>query len=59
MLTAAVCNKIITICAETQMKLADSLENENNQKKIDNTKKQIELINEIIQKIINYIASFE
>jgi hypothetical protein len=56
MLSISTCNNIITICAETQIKLVDSLNNEENQLTIDKIKKEIELINNIIQSVTNYIT---
>ena len=55
MLSILTCNNIITICAETQMKLADSLNNEEDVQIINKIKKEIESINNIIQNITNYI----
>ena len=54
MLSISTCDNIIKICAETQMKLADYLNNEEDQKIIDKTKKEIDSINNIIQCITNY-----
>jgi len=56
MLSISICNNIITICAETQMKLVDSLNNEENQLTINKIKKEIDLINNIIQSVTNYIT---
>lgn len=56
MLSIPTCNNIITICAETQMKLADSLNNEEDVQIISKIKKKIESINNIIQSITNYIT---
>ena len=56
MLSISTCNNIIIICAETQMKLADSLNNEENEQIVDKIKKEIDLINNIIQSITNYIT---
>jgi hypothetical protein len=56
MLSISMCNNIITICAETQMKLVDSLNNEENQLTINKIKKEIDLINNIIQSVTNYIT---
>jgi hypothetical protein len=56
MLSISTCNNIITICAETQIKLVDSLNNEENQLTINKIKKEIELINNIIQSVTNYIT---
>ena len=55
MLNIQNCNNIITICAETQMKLVDSLNNEENKQIIDKIKQEIDSINNIIQCITNYI----
>ena len=55
MLNIQTCNNIITICAETQMKLVDSLNNEENKQIIDKIKQEIDSINNIIQCITNYI----
>jgi hypothetical protein len=55
MLSISTCNNIITICAETQIKLVDSLNNEEDSKIIDKIKKEIDSINNIIQCITNYI----
>jgi len=55
MLSITTCNNIISICAETQMKLADSLNNEEDIQVIYKIKKKIESINIIIQSITNYI----
>jgi hypothetical protein len=55
MLSISTCNNIITICAETQIKLVDSLNNEENQIIICEIKKEIDLINNIIQSVTNYI----
>jgi chorismate synthase len=55
MLSISTCNNIITICAETQIKLVDSLNNEEKQQIIDKIKKEIDSINNIIQCITNYI----
>ena len=54
MLIIETCNNIISICVETQMKLVDSLNNEENQLIIDKIKKEIDSINSIIQCITNY-----
>jgi hypothetical protein len=54
MLSIETCNNIISICVETQMKLVDSLNNEENQLIIDKIKKKIDSINSIIQCITNY-----
>ena len=54
MLSIETCNNIISICVETQMKLVDSLNNEENQLIIDKIKKEIDSINSIIQCITNY-----
>ena len=56
MLSISTCNNIITVCAETQMKLVDSLNNEENQLTINKIKKEIDLINNIIQSVTNYIT---
>jgi hypothetical protein len=56
MLSISTCNNIITICAETQMNLADSLNNEEDAEIINKIKKKIETINNIIQSITNYIT---
>ena len=56
MLSITTCNNIISICAETQMKLADSLNNEEDIQVINKIKKKIESINIIIQSITNYIT---
>ena len=54
MLSIETCNNIISNCVETQMKLVDSLNNEENQLIIDKIKKEIDSINSIIQCITNY-----
>ena len=54
MLSIETCNNIISICVETQMKLVDFLNNEENQLIIDKIKKEIDSINSIIQCITNY-----
>ena len=56
MLSIETCNNIIKISAETQMKLVDSLNNEENKQIIDKIKQEINLINNIIQSITNYIT---
>ena len=56
MLSIETCKNIITIGVETQMKLVDSLNNEENQQIIDKIKKEIESINNIIQCITTYIT---
>ena len=56
MLSIETCKNIISIGVETQMKLVDSLNNEENQQIIDKTKKEIDSINNIIQSITNYIT---
>ena len=56
MLSIPTSNNIITICVETQMKLADSLNNEEDEQIINKIKKKIETINNIIQSITNYIT---
>ena len=48
MLIIETCNNIISICVETQMKLVDSLNNEENQLIIDKIKKEIDSINSIL-----------
>lgn len=55
MLNLESCNNIIKNCVETQQKLVDSLNNEENNEIIDKTKKEIESINNIMQSITNYI----
>ena len=55
MLSISTCNNIITICAETQIKLVNSLNNEENQIIICEIKKEIDVINNIIQSVTNYI----
>jgi hypothetical protein len=55
MLTILICNNIFTLCVDTQMKLINSLNNEENTEIIDKTKKKIDSINIIIQSITNYI----
>jgi hypothetical protein len=57
MLSISTCNNIITNCAETQMKLVDFLNNEEKQEIIDRVKKEIVLINNIIQSVTNYVTS--
>jgi hypothetical protein len=57
MLSISTCNNIITKCAETQMKLVDFLNNEEKQEIIDRVKKEIDLINNIIQSVTNYVTS--
>jgi hypothetical protein len=44
------------ISADTQMKLVDSLNNEENKETIDKIKEKINSINNIIQSITNYIT---
>jgi hypothetical protein len=56
MLSIQTCNNIIAISVETQMKLVDFLNNEENKEIIDKTKKEIDSINIIIQSITNYIT---
>jgi hypothetical protein len=56
MLSIKTCNNIIAISVETQMKLVDFLNNEENKEIIDKTKKEIDSINIIIQSITNYIT---
>jgi hypothetical protein len=56
MLSIQTCNNIIAISVETQIKLVDFLNNEENKEIIDKTKKEIDSINIIIQSITNYIT---
>jgi hypothetical protein len=56
MLSIQTCNNIIAISVETQMKLVDFLNNEENKEIIDKTKKEIDSINIIIQSITNYLT---
>ena len=56
MLSIQTCNNIIMISADTQMKLVDSLNNEENKETIDKIKEKINSINNIIQSITNYIT---
>jgi hypothetical protein len=56
MLTIQTCNNIIATSVETQMKLVDFLNNEENKEIINKTKKEIDSINIIIQSITNYIT---
>ena len=56
MLSIETCKNIITIGVETQMKLVDSLNNEENQQIINKIKKEIESINNIINCITTYIT---
>ena len=56
MLSIQTCNNIIAISVDTQMKLVNSLNNEENKEVIDKTKKKIDSINIIIQSITNYIT---
>jgi hypothetical protein len=56
MLSIQTCNNIIAISVETQMKLVDFLNNEENKEIINKTKKEIDSINIIIQSITNYIT---
>jgi hypothetical protein len=55
MLNLETCKNIIELCVSTQMKLADSLNNENAPEIINKIKKEIESINNIIQSVTSFM----